>query len=143
MNTKKDKVEEVQLEAVDTAPALTTPKKRITRRSLKPMGALEVNESDLDRGKFVYRWVNDKNVQRKGQLGYEIATIDGEQDRRHANFSKEAASTHTVLMRIPKEDYEEIQQYKKQVNDEQMESITPVDIDELGSKYGLKARIEK
>ncbi len=142
MTTKDTKAKidtETKIEAVE--PVTAEARKRIVRKRLKPVGPLEVDNKNLDTEHFVYRHTLERNVRQREDLGYTIAQVDGETDRRHANFSKEASSTHSVLMRIPKEDYEEIQQFKKEEIDEQMASIEPV----KGSdpNFGLKTRIEK
>ena len=108
-----------------------TDRKRMTRemrRTLMTLGKQHIDSEILD-SNFVYRLVNDKRgrVSQLERLGYEIVNDDGGKViERPSNITdKEASSTRAVLMRIPVEDYKEIQALKKEFSKELKESLKP------------------
>lgn len=122
------------IENIETVAAV--PKKRITRKSLKALGPLDLREQDLD-SKFHHRLVLDRLVDRSERLGYEVVKDpDGKIVKRSANYGKETTSTHYTLMRIPNEDFKEIQDLKLQEVDE-IEDALSRNSKSLGKDYGL------
>lgn len=108
-----------------------TPRVRMTREERKKIlnqGKQFIDEKYFDRGNFVYRLCNENVglVEYREKLGYEVVRDEnGDPIRKVANKGKEATCSHAILMRIPKEDYAEIQSIKQEKTDAQIESIEP------------------
>lgn len=97
---------------------------------------LSVRENALDRNAWAYRFVNDDGdrVYRMGLRGYEIAadrsgTVKannagmGSEVAVHAGSGSDEKPMRTVLMRIPKEIYDEDQRAKIRATDESEASL--------------------
>jgi hypothetical protein len=114
-------------------------RKRPTREERKKIletGKQHIDDVLLDHENFQYRLCNEKVglVEFREKLGYEIVKdADGNPIRKVASTSKGADATHAVLMRIPREEYEEIQSIKTEKTDAQIQSINP---DSSKGQYG-------
>jgi len=114
-------------------------RKRMTREERKTLmetGKQHISEKYFDRENYHYRLTNEStgNVEYRERLGYEIVTDEtGHPIRKPANKSKDALNSHAVLMKIPKEDFEEIKAIHKEKTDAAIQSTDP---DSNKGQYG-------
>ncbi len=132
---KTTKIEEVKPQA-----AKVTRLVRQKRTSLMGVGPLDVDKARLNEN-YKYRFVNELNVSRMLNLGYEIVKEDGEVDERIVNKDKDASSRKGVLMRTPIELYEQGVQEKRAANQELVRQMTPKK--DLSPKFGLTVELKE
>lgn len=100
---------------------------REERRAIVSAGRQYINPELLETG-YHHCLVNEtpENVSYYESLGYELARDSrGAEIRRVANMSVGSIATHAVLMRIPDEEYKDIESLREEKNDSMIESIKP------------------
>jgi len=119
---------------------------RVKRRSIERAGPLTIDH--IKEAGFHYRIASPKNLARYEAMGYEIVKSDQEVGDTTATKSKKIGSAVTVevgggrkdvLMRIPVDIYEEIQEEKRENTKKQLDA-TSVDLgpSQVGTGLTLK-----
>lgn len=99
---------------------------RMTYAQRKGVGKLHVNLSDADKEKFQHRWTADYpgKVAEREAMGYERVTHSVEGGAvRHGGSHEDGKQMKKVLMRIPREFYDEDQAAKRDEHQELMDRI--------------------